>query len=125
VKEIGWAPLELTSDGAASCLRHLATSVLHWHGDTFDLPVGAVRLASTPACRNQAFSAGPHALALQFHAEACGPPLEAWFVGHACEIAGTPAVSVPQLRADTRRFSPALEQCGRACFLDWFSTVGL
>jgi len=125
VKEIGWAPLTLTSDGAASCLRHLATPVLHWHGDTFDLPIGAVRLASTPACRNQAFSAGPHALALQFHAEACGPPLEAWFVGHACEIAATPAVSVPQLRADTQRFSPALEQCGRACFGDWFSTVGL
>jgi GMP synthase (glutamine-hydrolysing) len=125
VKEIGWAPLELTIEGAASCLRHLATPVLHWHGDTFDLPVGAVRLASTPACRNQAFAAGRHALGLQFHAEACGRPLEAWFVGHACEIAGTPAISVPQLRADTRRFSPALERSGRACFDDWFSGVGL
>jgi GMP synthase (glutamine-hydrolysing) len=125
VKEIGWAPLELTSEGAASCLRHLATPVLHWHGDTFDLPVGAVRLASTPACRNQAFSVGRHALGLQFHAEACGPPLEAWFVGHACEIAGTPAISVPQLRADTQRFSPALEESGRACFNDWFSSVDL
>jgi GMP synthase (glutamine-hydrolysing) len=125
VKEIGWAPLELTSEGAASCLRHLATPVLHWHGDTFDLPVGAVRLASTPACRNQAFRAGRHALGLQFHAEAYGQPLEAWFVGHACEIAGTPTVSVPQLRADTRRFSAALEQSGRACFNDWFSSVDL
>jgi hypothetical protein len=46
-------------------------------------------------------------------------------VGHACEIAGTPAISVPQLRADTRRFSPALERSGRACFDDWFSGVGL
>ena len=125
VKEIGWAPLELTSEGAASCLRHLATPVLHWHGDTFDLPVGAVRLASTPACRNQAFRAGPHALGLQFHAEACGQPLEAWFVGHACEIASTPAVSVARLRADTRRFSAALELSGRTCFGDWFSSVGL
>jgi GMP synthase (glutamine-hydrolysing) len=125
VKEIGWAPLELTSEGAGSCLRHLATPVLHWHGDTFDLPAGAVRLASTPACRNQAFSAGRHALALQFHAEACGQPLEAWFVGHACEIAGTKGTSVPQLRADTQRFSPALEESGRACFGDWLSSVGL
>jgi len=125
VKEIGWASLELTREGAASCLRHLTTPVLHWHGDTFDLPVGAVRLASTPACHNQAFSAGRHALGLQFHAEACGQPLEAWFVGHACEIAGTPAIGVPQLRADTRRFSPALEQSGRACFDDWLSRVGL
>jgi GMP synthase (glutamine-hydrolysing) len=125
VKEIGWAPVELTSEGATSCLRHLATAVLHWHGDTFDLPVGAVRLASTAACRNQAFRAGRHALGLQFHAEAHGPQLEAWFVGHACEIAGTPTVSVQQLRADTRRFSPALERSGRACFDDWFSGVGL
>jgi GMP synthase (glutamine-hydrolysing) len=125
VKEIGWAPLELTAEGAASCLRYLATPVLHWHGDTFDLPDGAVRLASTPVCRNQAFRAGRHALGLQFHAEACGHPLEAWFVGHACEIAGTPGISVPQLRADTRRFSPALEQSGRACFGDWLSSVGL
>lgn len=125
VKEIGWAPLELTSEGAASCLKHLATPVLHWHGDTFDLPPGAVRLASTAACHNQAFSAGRHALALQFHAEAFGPPLEAWFVGHACEIAGTPAVTVAGLRADTRRFSAALERAGRACFGEWLSTAGL
>jgi GMP synthase (glutamine-hydrolysing) len=99
--------------------------VLHWHGDTFDLPAGAVRLASTPACRNQAFCAGSHALALQFHAEACGAALEAWFVGHACEIAATPAVSVLQLRADTQRFSAALERAGRACFGDWLDTAGL
>ena len=125
VKEIGWAPLELTAEGAASCLRHLTTPVLHWHGDTFDLPAGAVRLASTPACRNQAFSAGRHALGLQFHAEAAGLSLEAWFVGHACEIGATPGVGVPQLRADTQRFSAALEGSGRACFLDWFSTAGL
>jgi len=125
VKEIGWAPLELTADGASSCLRQLGTPVLHWHGDTFDLPEGAVRLASTPACRNQAFSAGRHALALQFHAEACGQPLEAWFVGHACEIAATPAVSVQQLRADTARFSQALEQRGPACFGDWLSDLAL
>lgn len=125
VKEIGWAPLEITREGAASPLKHLVTPVLHWHGDTFDLPSGAVRLASTPACRNQAFCAGSHALALQFHAEACGAALEAWFVGHACEIAATPAVSVLQLRADTQRFSAALERAGRACFGDWLDTAGL
>ena len=125
VKEIGWAAIELTSEGAKSCLKHLVTPVLHWHGDTFDLPAGAIRLASTPACRNQAFSAGPRALALQFHAEALGTPLEAWFVGHACEIDATPAVSVPVLRADTQRFSAALEQAGRACFSAWLADAGL
>jgi GMP synthase (glutamine-hydrolysing) len=120
VKEIGWAPVALTAAGRESCLAPLAdTPVLHWHGDTFDLPAGATLLASTPACRNQAFSAGEHALALQFHAEAAGRALEAWFVGHACEIAATHGTSVAQLRDDTARHSGALVERGSAVFRDW------
>jgi len=70
-KEIGWAPLKLTEAGQRSVLRDIgrdATPVLHWHGDTFDLPDGADRLASTPECANQAFSLGA-TLAVQFHPE--------------------------------------------------------
>jgi len=126
VKEIGWAPLTLTAGGRASPLRHLdATPVLHWHGDTFDLPAGAERLASTEVCKNQAFRLGASALALQFHAEAVGRALEAWFVGHTGEIAATPGISVPQLRADTARCTPAMERAGGACFEEWLSAAGL
>lgn len=76
-KEIGWAPVTLTEAGRDSCLGALGdTPVLHWHGDTFDLPDGATRLASTDICENQAFAAGPAALALQFHIEAAGRALE-------------------------------------------------
>jgi len=126
VKEIGWAPIELTDDGRASCLRQLeGTAVLHWHGDTFDLPAGARRLASTRVCANQAFSYGPGTLALQFHAEAAGAALEAWFVGHTAEISSTPGIGVKALRADTARCTPAIEQAGTACFADWLTARGL
>lgn len=126
VKEIGWAPLELTAAGRESCLRHLQeTAVLHWHGDTFELPEGAVRLASTPACKNQAFSWGDKALGLQFHAEAAGAALESWFVGHAGEIAATPGISVQQLRADTARWTPSITRLGVQFFDEWLSSVGL
>jgi GMP synthase (glutamine-hydrolysing) len=126
VKEIGWAPIELTAEGRESCLRRLkGASVLHWHGDTFDLPAGARRLASTRVCANQAFSYGAAALALQFHAEAAGPTLEAWFVGHTAEISKTPGISVKSLRADTARCTPAIERAGAACFADWLTAQRL
>ena len=125
-KEIGWAPITLTEEGSTSPLRHLeSTPVLHWHGDTFDLPEGAVRLASTRVCRNQAFSWGTAVLALQFHAEAAGRSLEAWFVGHTGEIAATPGLSVPQLRSDTARCTPMLERAGKAFFEEWLTSQGL
>src|SRR5271165_7156647 len=49
VKEVGWGEVELTVQGRRSALAPLAEAgakVVHWHGDTFDLPSGAVRLAS-------------------------------------------------------------------------------
>lgn len=121
-KEIGWSPLTLTDAGARSPLRHLQgddARVLHWHGDTFDLPEGAVRLASTDAYQNQAFAVGPAVLGLQFHAEVTPDALEHWFVGHACEIVATPGMSVPALRSETARYGEAAASLGRAVFTEW------
>ena len=68
-KEIGWHPIHGTqaADGHFSFPAQI--DVFHWHGETFDLPDGAVRLASSAACANQAFGFGERALALQFHLE--------------------------------------------------------
>lgn len=127
-KELGWAPISLTDAGQAHPIRHLApekTSVLHWHGDTFDLPAGATRLASSALYENQAFRHGRNALALQFHAEAAGDALERWFVGHALEIARTDGVSVPGLREATRRHSPAMTAEGGRFFNALIDDMGL
>lgn len=123
-KEIGWAPLTLTEEGQRSLLVHVdGTPVLHWHGDTFDLPEDAVRLASTELTPNQAFAIGDYALGLQFHLEAYGQDLERWFVGHAVEIAATPAVNVRALRADSEKYSLALERCSRLALCTWLDRV--
>jgi len=70
IKEIGWGTVELTKEGASSCLGALRdddATVLHWHGDSFDLPSGASRLAlGYQNYENQAFAYGQNALALQF-----------------------------------------------------------
>lgn len=123
-KEIGWSPLTLSAAGQDSALRFLsgaATDVLHWHGDTFSLPKGAVHLASTEACHNQAFAYGAHALGLQFHAEVLGENIEHWLVGHACEIAQSEGVEVQALRRDTARHGALLQAQARRFFGAWLA----
>ncbi len=88
VKEIGFSALELMPEGTLSPLSAIGnTKVLHWHGDQFDIPPGAVRLAGTGIGKNQAFSMGPSVLGLQFHAEADARKIEHWLLGHAGELA--------------------------------------
>jgi len=68
-KEIGWYPIEATP-GAVDAFRFPEKcTVFHWHGETFDLPEGAVRLARSTACENQAFQIGRNVIGLQFHLE--------------------------------------------------------
>ena len=125
-KEIGWKPLTLTAAGLNSPLAALAdgTPVLHWHGDTFDLPEGATLLASSDRYPHQAFSWGRHALALQFHMETTARGLERWFIGHAGEIAGTPGLSVSTLRTATALHAPAAATKGPQCLADWLDRLG-
>lgn len=120
-KEIGWAPVELTEAGRASPLGNLdGTPVLHWHGDTFDLPLGAELLASTEVCAQQAFMVGGTALGLQFHGEVDGADIERWLVGHAVEIAAA-GLDPRDLRAETARHSPELREAGTRLFADWLA----
>jgi GMP synthase (glutamine-hydrolysing) len=122
-KELGWAPIALTEVGERSVLKPLGSGpVLHWHGDTFDLPQGATRLASTAICENQAFSVGTNALALQFHIEAEAKGLERWYVGHTMELAAA-KIAVPTLRAQSQEFALAATARGNACLTAWLDAL--
>lgn len=71
-KEIGWLPIELTDEGRESRLLVFFShrfEVFQWHGDTFDLPEGAVHLARSEGCEHQAFLYDGRVLGLQFHLE--------------------------------------------------------
>jgi GMP synthase (glutamine-hydrolysing) len=126
-KELGWSPLELTEAGRKSALGELGrrTAVLHWHGDTFDLPRGAELLASSRLYANQAFAWGRPALGLQFHIETTVRGLERWFVGHALEIASTRGTDLGRLRRETRRLGPRLEERGPRVLRAWLDGLGL
>jgi len=122
-KEIGWGALELTADGARSCLAPLAEQpVLHWHGDTFDLPPETERLAGTRAYPNQAFARGRNLLALQFHVEADSRRIEQWLVGHTCELTGA-GIDIGALRAESRRHGEGLRRTGAEVLTRWLDQV--
>jgi GMP synthase (glutamine-hydrolysing) len=116
-KELGWAPIHTTSNcSIPSWFKPLlkpTLRVLHWHGDTFDLPDGAERLAETADYANQGFVVGNFATALQFfHPEVTVRGLERWYVGHATELAQA-SVRVPHLREASHTFGPELEIVAR------------
>ncbi|UKK83151.1 glutamine amidotransferase [Sphingopyxis sp. BSN-002] len=119
-KEVGFHPLRVID--AASPLRHLANvDVLHWHGDTFDLPDDVELLASTPAYPHQAFRRGANILALQFHAEmGLDPRFEAWIDQwpEALAEAGSDAAT---MRARHAECGPAAVAAGRRMMAEWLA----
>lgn len=119
-KEIGFARITLSESGRSSCLAPFADApiTLHWHGDTFDLPAGAERLASTDLCENQAFAIGPNIVGFQFHPEASAKGFEKWLVGHAAELAAA-KIDVPRLRSEAQTYGPELERKAQAVLSAW------
>jgi GMP synthase (glutamine-hydrolysing) len=98
--------------------------VLHWHGDTFDLPAGAVLLASNRAYPHQAFSWEKCVLGVQFHPEVTARGLEAWYVGHAAELTQA-GVAVEDLRLESASYAPTLEAYAEMFLHGWLREVGL
>ena len=111
-KEIGWGCLHLTDAGEASPLAALrGAPVLHWHGDTFDLPPAATLLASTDITPHQAFQAEPDAARM-----------EHWLMGHACELAAA-RLDVAAIRQDARDLGSRAAAAGQDFFRRWLAGV--
>lgn len=105
-REIGWWPVTATHAGQTHPLGALfctSPSVLHWHGDTFDIPAGAVHLAQSEACANQVFAYGDHVLALQCHLEMRRPHVER--LAHFC--ADELATGGPYIQSADKVLDPA------------------
>jgi GMP synthase (glutamine-hydrolysing) len=123
--EVGVLAVELTGEGrtdpvTGSLPPSIAT--LQWHGDTFDLPDGAVLLASSPAYAHQAYRVGTVAYAVQFHVEVTEAMGEEWatvpaYAEYADRVLG-PGGS-DRLLVEFRAGSPSMQEHARTMFERW------
>lgn len=116
-KEIGWYPLMREPDADHDPLWDSfgqTETVFQWHGDTFALPKGAVRLASSPLCAQQAFRYGAHAYGLQFHVEVTEAMIRSWLRANATELATVQGVIDPStIRQHTSQHLRRLQELAR------------
>lgn len=110
-REIGW--FEVRKTASSNDIPTVAAfpeilEAFHWHGDTFDLPAGAIHLSQSDACRHQGFAVGRHVLGLQFHLETTPDSLEQLVANCSDELDGGPFVQTPaEMRRDPGRFQAA------------------
>ena len=112
VKEIGWNPISITPHGQVdSLLGYLPESatVFQWHSDGFELPRGAIRLASSAHYSTQAFRLGKTIYGLQFHLEVTPRMIERWLDERSKDLALAPYVLPDKIRADTQSYAPTLK----------------
>lgn len=120
--EIGFAAITVTAAGESDpLLKHLAprTVVLHWHGEVFDLPDGAVSLARSDLTEHQAFRLGENAWGVLFHAEADEQLVERWLAEPLMRREARDALGerfAERLRADAKVHSPRLRERGDRMF---------
>ena len=106
-REIGWFEVKLTRDAAAfPATRRLPRKFtpLHWHGDTFDIPRGAVNIAESKGCTNQMFVYGGRVIGLQFHLELTEQGVGDLVENCRHEIESAPYIQTPEtITADKTR----------------------
>ncbi|MFO7555608.1 MAG: type 1 glutamine amidotransferase [Desulfobacterales bacterium] len=94
-KEIGWFPVYKTPRAKNTSLGEILPKrfmAFHWHGDTFDIPKGAVHLAESKACKNQALVYLNRVIALQFHLESTQSSIESLIQNCRDEVISAPFI---------------------------------
>jgi GMP synthase (glutamine-hydrolysing) len=126
--EVGILPVELTLDGLVDpvfqALPHEVLT-LQWHGDTFDLPHDAVRLAGSPTYPNQAFRVGK-AYGVQFHLEVSAEMAREWaeVPEYVSSLERTLGADVAPAFLDAiASNADAMRTMGRALFVHWLERV--
>jgi GMP synthase (glutamine-hydrolysing) len=126
-REVGWGPVTFAAARASEpTIAGLGESevVLHWHGDTFDLPHRAVLLASTVACPNQMFRVGRRAFGIQFHIEVTAEDVALWVRDDEAFVVAANGTTGPQrILADTTRYMPRHQQVADRMIRNLLSTV--
>jgi GMP synthase-like glutamine amidotransferase len=107
-REIGWFPLTVTPETNNTILLKVFSKqveAFHWHGDTFDIPKGAIAIAESKACKNQGFIFDNRVLALQFHLETTPESATGLVKNCGCELDGSQYVqSEDQIFANPQKF---------------------
>jgi GMP synthase (glutamine-hydrolysing) len=115
VKEIGWTPISITPHGQVdSLLGYLPehATVFQWHGQGFDLPANAIRLATSVNYLNQAFRLNRNVYGLQFHLEVTPRMIMRWIDERSKDLAQAPYIVPEKILADTENYAPSLKYYG-------------
>jgi GMP synthase (glutamine-hydrolysing) len=126
-KEIGWKPLTFTEAGTVDPLFEGFAGgcmAFHWHGDTFDLPDGAVHLCRSDLYRHQAFRIGTRVYAFQFHLEVDRPMIREWLsdLENQQEMA-VAGVTSAEILEGIERYGKEFEAMGARVFERFFRSV--
>jgi GMP synthase-like glutamine amidotransferase len=117
VKEIGWYDVELTAPADDLLFGGLTGrhTVFQWHGDTFELPAGAVQLARSRQCEQQAFRYGTKIYGLQFHVEVTAGMVQEWLdlAENQRELSGLDDIDPLEIRRQLPKAMEEMEALGR------------
>ena len=120
---IGFSTVHLTDAGRDSPLRHFdGLPLMQWHGDSFRLPAGATRLASSAEYSNEAYRLGDFALAVQFHPEMTGTMYEDWIADGEAELQAQ-GIDASALLAQRDLYGADMERATTAMLDEWLTAL--